>query len=301
MKAVLCTRLGAPEDLEFVDVPIVPRALRKQVVVEIKAVALNFSDTLLIAGKYQIRPQIPFSPGGEFSGIAVEIGAGVSSIQIGDRVAGFCGFGAACERISIDAARLVKLPKQVDFAPAAGLAVTYGTSLYALKNRAHLKNGETLCVLGASGGAGISAVEIGKLMGANVIACASSESKLDFARNHGADASINYMNQNLKTELRELTGGRGADVIYDPVGATLAEPALRSIAWEGRFATVGFAGGEIPRLPANIILLKNCDVVGVNFGGWVSRDPDGYRTNMEALMSWCALGQISAHVHAVYP
>lgn len=300
MKAALCTRLGAPENLEIVDLPE-PATGPGQVLVAIKAAALNFSDSLLIAGKYQIKPQLPFSPGGEFSGIAVGVGTGVTDIQPGDRVAGFCSYGAACERISVDARRLVKLPQQLDFDRAAGIAVTYGTSLYALKNRCRLARGETLAVLGASGGAGLSAVELGNLMGAHVIACASSDEKLGFARTHGAQSSVNYDKENLKDTLIRLTDSRGVDVIYDPVGAAYAEPALRSIAWNGRFAVVGFAGGEIPKLPANIVLLKNCDVVGVNFGDWVNRDLDGYRANMTTLMSWCAAGKISGHVHAAYP
>ena len=300
MKAVLCTRLGDPDDLEVADLPA-PTPRPGEVVVAVKAAALNFSDTLLITGKYQIKPELPFSPCGEFAGVADQIGGGVTHVQPGDRVAGFCGFGAACERIAVDAARLVKLPDSLDFDRAAGIPVTYGTSLYALKDRSRLKKDETLVVLGASGGAGLSAVEVGKLMGARVIACASSDEKLALAHKHGADDLVNYAQEDLRQALRRLTGERGVDVVYDPVGAAYAEPTLRCMAWGGRFAVVGFAGGEIPRFPANIILLKNCDVVGVNFGGWVNREPDRYRANLSTLMSWCAGGRISAHVDAVFP
>jgi NADPH2:quinone reductase len=209
--------------------------------------------------------------------------------------------GAARERVAVAANKLVALPDNLDFDRAAGLIVTYGTSYYALKDRAQLARGETLAVLGASGGVGLAAVELGKLMGARVIACASSADKLAFAREHGADALINYASDDLKETLRRLTDGRGADVIYDPVGGPFAEAALRAIAWEGRFLVVGFAAGEIPKLPLNLVLLKSCDVRGVFWGQWTERDPHGDRSNLTDLMRWCAEGKLSAHIHAVYP
>lgn len=300
MKAILCTRLGGPDLLEFVDLPA-PTAGPGEVVVDIAAAALNFFDTLIIAGKYQFKPDLPFSPAAEFAGTVTSLGAGVTSLATGDRVLGFSGHGAARAQIAIEADRLVKLPPSVDFDRAAGLCVTYGTTMHALKDRAKLKAGETLAVLGASGGVGLAAIEIGKLMGARVIACASSDDKLAFARAHGADATINYGTEDLKDALRRETGSEGANVIYDPVGGPYAEQALRAIAWEGRFLVVGFAAGEIPKIPLNLALLKGCDIVGVFWGAWVKRDTAGHRANTEQLLAWCADGKLSSHVHKVYP
>jgi NADPH2:quinone reductase len=222
-------------------------------------------------------------------------------LRVGDRVLGYSGFGAARERIAITAERLVRIPDGLDFDRAAGLCVTYGTTLHALKDRARLAAGETLAVLGASGGVGLAAVELGKLMGARVIACASSAEKIGFAREHGADEGIDYAREDLKEALRRLTQGEGADVVYDPVGGDYAEAALRSIAWQGRFLVVGFAAGSIPKLPLNLVLLKGCDVLGVFWGSWTTRDPAGHRANTEKLLQWCAEGKLSSHVHAVYP
>jgi len=300
MKALLCTRYGTPDDLEFADVPD-PEPGPGEAVVKVAAAALNFFDTLIIAGKYQTKPAMPFSPSAEFSGTVERVGAGVTALKAGDRVLGYSGHGAARERIALSAGRLVKLPDGVDFDRAAGLTVTYGTSLHALKDRARLQPGETLAVLGASGGAGLAAVELGKIMGARVIACASSAEKVEFTKKHGADAGIDYGKEDLKDALRRATDGRGADVIYDPVGGGYAEAALRSIAWYGRFLVVGFAAGEIPKLPLNLVLLKGCDVVGVFWGSWIERDKAGHRANTEQLLQWCAEGKLSSHVHAVYP
>ena len=300
MKALLCTRYGTPDDLEFADVPD-PEPGPGEAVVKVAAAALNFFDTLIIAGKYQTKPAMPFSPSAEFSGTVERVGTGVTGLRAGDRVLGYSGHGAARERIALSAVRLVKLPDGVDFDRAAGLTVTYGTSLHALKDRARLQPGETLAVLGASGGAGLAAVELGKIMGARVIACASSAEKVEFTKKHGADAGIDYGKEDLKDALRRATDGRGADVIYDPVGGGYAEAALRSIAWYGRFLVVGFAAGEIPKLPLNLVLLKGCDVVGVFWGSWIERDKAGHRANTEQLLQWCAEGTLSSHVHAVYP
>ena len=300
MKALLCTRYGTPDDLELADIAD-PKPAPGEAVVRVAAAALNFFDTLIIAGKYQVKPPMPFSPSAEFAGTVESVGAGVTSLKAGDRVLGYAGYGAARQRIALAADRLVKIPANVDFDHAAGICVTYGTTLYALKDRAHLKSGETLAVLGASGGVGLAAVELGKLMGARVIACASSAAKLAFAREHGADDGIDYANDDLKDALRAKTGGNGADVIYDPVGGAYAEAALRSIAWEGRFLVIGFAAGEIPKLPLNLVLLKSCDVLGVFWGSWITRDPAGHRANTEQLLSWVAAGKLSSHVHAVYP
>src|SRR5579864_8284650 len=294
MKALLCTHYGAPDDLELSDIAD-PAPGPGEAVVRIHAAALNFFDTLIIAGKYQTKPAMPFSPSAEFSGVVESLGAGVTAFKPGDRVLGYSGYGAARERIAIKTERLVKIPDGLDFDRAAGLCVTYGTTLHALKDRAKLKNGETLAVLGASGGVGLAAVELGKIMGARVIACASSDDKLVFAREHGADIGINYASDDLKEALRRVTDGRGADVIYDPVGGPYTEPSLRSIAWQGRFLVVGFAAGDIPKLPLNLVLLKGCDVLGVFWGGFIERDPDGHRANTQQLVDWCVQGKISSH------
>ena len=300
MKAVLCTRAGTPDDLVIEDLPD-PAAGPGEVVVRIAAAALNFFDLLIIAGKYQYKPAYPFSPAAEFAGLVESLGPGVTAFAAGDRVAGYCGWGAARERLAIAADKLVKVPAGLDFDRAAGLSVTYGTSYYALKNRAGLKRGETLAVLGASGGVGLAAVELGALLGARVIACASSDDKLAFARAHGADEGVNYTREDLRDGLKRLGGEHGIDVVYDPVGGHLAEPALRSLAWEGRYLVVGFAAGEIPKLPLNLVLLKSCDVRGVFWGSWTEREPAAHRANMADLVRWCADGKLSAHVHASYP
>jgi NADPH:quinone reductase len=300
VKALLCTRLGGPDDLELRDVAD-PVPAPGEAVVRVEAAALNFFDTLIIAGKYQTKPDLPFSPAAEFAGTVEQVGPGVSTVAPGDRVAGYVGYGAARERLAVAAENLVKLPAGLDADRAAGLIVTYGTSYYALKDRARLKAGETLVVLGASGGVGLAAVELAKIMGAHVIACASSPEKLAFARDHGADAVIDYGRENLRDALKRVGGARGIDVVYDPVGGGHAEAALRALAWEGRFLVIGFAAGEIPKLPLNLVLLKSCDVRGVFWGAWIAREPDAHRANTAELLAWCAAGRLSAHVHAAYP
>ena len=300
MKALLCTHYGTPDDLTLAEVPE-PAPRPGEAVVRIHAAALNFFDTLIIAGKYQTKPEMPFSPAAEFAGVVESLGEGVTTLKPGDRVQGFCSYGAAREKIALSAERLVKVPDALDFDRAAGLTVTYGTTLHALKDRAKLKPGETLAVLGASGGVGLAAIELGKLMGARVIACASSAEKIAFAKQHGADEGIDYASEDLKEALRRATQGKGADVIYDPVGGAYTEAALRAIAWEGRFLVIGFAAGDIPKLPLNLVLLKGCDVLGVFWGSWLQRNPAGHRANTEQLMQWCADGKLSSHVHAVYP
>lgn len=300
MKALLCTRLGGPDDLEIADVPD-PAAAAGEAVVRIEAAALNFFDTLIIAGKYQIKPALPFSPAAEFAGVVESAAAGVTAVAPGDRVLGYCRYGAARARIAVPAAQLVKLPDDLDFPRASGLTVTYGTGYHALKDRAGLEPGETLAVLGATGGTGLAAVELGKIMGARVIACASSEEKLAFAKACGADETINYAQEDLRDGLRRLGGERGIDVVYDPIGGAYAEPALRALAWQGRFLVVGFAAGEIPKIPLNLVLLRSRDVRGVYWGEWMTRAPAQHRANMTDILGWCAAGKISAHVHAVFP
>ena len=300
MKAILCNQPGGPDDLVLADIPD-PVAGPGEAVVKVAAAAINFFDSLIIAGKYQTKPAFPFSPSAEFAGVVENTGEGVTSVKPGDRVMGFLGYGAARERVAVAAERLTKLPGDLAFERAAGLTVTYGTTYHALKDRAHLRPGETLAVLGAAGGVGLAAVEIGKVMGARVIACASSDEKCEFAKQHGADETINYGREDLKESLKQLTGARGVDVVYDPIGGDYAEPALRAVAWKGRFLVIGFAAGAIPKLPLNLVLLKGCDVVGVFWGAFTEREPAAHAANMADIVKWCAQGKLSLHVHSVYP
>ncbi len=299
MKAILCTHFGGPDELELTELPD-PQPGPGEAVVRVAAAALNFFDTLIIAGKYQHKPPFPFSPAAEFAGTVQSVGPGVGGIASGDRVMGYMGWGAAREAVAVPARQLVRLPDGLDFNRAAGLTVTYGTTLYALRERAQLKAGESLVVLGASGGTGLAAVELGKMMDARVIACASSDEKLGFARAHGADEVVNYSRDNLREALRRLGGEHGIDVVYDPVGGPYTEPAVRSLAWQGRYLVVGFAAGEIPKLPLNLVLLRACDIRGVFWGAWTKREPAAQHALMGDIVRWCAEGKLSAHVHAVY-
>jgi len=270
-----------------------------QVAVAVKAIGLNFFDTLIIKGKYQIKPEMPFSPGGEIAGVVSEVGADVAHLKAGDRVMGYIGHGGAREEAIVAAKQLSLIPPGLGDEIAAGLSITYGTTLYALKDRARLKPGETLAVLGASGGVGQAAVEIGKLMGAKVIACASSDDKLAFCKSLGADEVLNYQAQNLKDGLRTLRKD-GVDVVYDPVGGELTEAAVRALAWGGRHLVIGFAQGEIPKLPLNLVLLKSADILGVFWGAHTEREPGLHRANMDQLLAWAASGQLKPHIHKAY-
>jgi len=300
MKALLCEAHGPAENLVIRDLPD-PRPGPGEVVVTVKAAALNFFDTLIIQNRYQAKPALPFSPCAECAGTIAALGKDVTGWRIGERVAAWLGIGAAREQVAVPQEALVRLPDSLDDAQAAGLFVTYGTALHALIQRAGLKPGETLAVLGAAGGAGLAAVEIGALLGAHVIACASSPEKLALAREHGAQAEIDYSQVELRGALRSISDGRGIDVLYDTVGGDLAEPAVRSMAWEGRYLVIGFAGGAIPKIPLNLLLLKGCDLRGVHWGDFVKREPAAHRLNMERLLAWAANGQIRAHVHAEIP
>ncbi|MGB6535985.1 MAG: NADPH:quinone oxidoreductase family protein [Xanthobacteraceae bacterium] len=300
MKAVLCTHFGTADELEFADIAP-PLAAAGEAVVRVKAAALNFFDTLIIAGKYQHKPPFPFSPAAEFAGVVESVGPGVSEVVPGDRVMSFLGWGAAREAIAVPARQLVRLPPELDFDRAAGLCITYGTSLYALRERARIAAGETLAVLGAAGGVGLASVELGRLLGARVIACASSEEKLAFTRAHGAHATINYAAENLREALKRLGGEHGIDVVYDPIGGPYAEPAVRSLAWQGRYLVVGFTTGEIPKLPLNLVLLKGCDIRGVFWGSWSNREPQARQALLSDVARWAAEGKLSGHIHAVYP
>lgn len=300
MKALLCHRHGPAEDLKLEELPD-PSPGPGEVVVAVTAAALNFFDTLIIRGRYQTRPAFPFSPCAECAGTVAALGEGVTGWRIGERVAAWLGYGAARGKVLVPAEALVRVPDRLDDAQAAGLFVTYGTAMHGLIQRAQLKAGETLAILGASGGAGLAAVEIGALLGGHVIACASSGEKLALAREHGAQEGIDYAAEDLRAGLKRLTEGRGVDVLYDPVGGELAEVALRSMAWGGRYLVVGFAGGEIPKIPLNLLLLKGCDLRGVFWGDFVKREPAAHRRNMERLLDWAAGGHIRAHVHARIP
>ena len=301
MKAVLCSQFGTADELQLADIAPPGPPMPGEVVVRVKAAALNFFDTLLIAGKYQHKPPFPFSPAAEFAGVVESIGPGVADVARGDRVMGYMGSGAAREFVAVAAEQIVKLPDGLPFERAAGLTVTYATTLYALRERAELQPGETLVVLGASGGTGLAAIELGKVLGARVIACASSDEKLAFARAHGADETVNYAASNLRDALKKLGGERGVDVVYDPVGGPYAEPALRALGWLGRYLVVGFAAGEIPKIPLNLALLKSCDIRGVSWGAWTKREPMAQRALMADIVRWCGEGKLSGHVHAVYP
>jgi NADPH:quinone reductase len=299
MKALICPSLGPVENLLVTEVEA-PTAGEGEAVVDIAYAGLNFFDTLLIEGKYQVRPKPPFSPGAEFSGHVAALGPGTQGFAVGERVMGFCPYGAAAQQIAVATNRLTKIPEGLALDKAAGLSVTYGTSLHALKQRAEIKPGETLLVLGASGGVGLAAVEIGKAMGARVIAGASSEEKLVFARRYGAGETINTATDDMRARLKEIAP-KGVDVVYDPVGGPLTEAALRSLAWKGRLLVIGFASGEIPRPPLNIPLLKGCDIRGVYWGDFTAREPEAHRENVAQLADWAKSGILSVHVHTTYP
>ncbi|MBL9096392.1 MAG: NADPH:quinone oxidoreductase family protein [Alphaproteobacteria bacterium] len=307
MKAVLCKAYGPPDSLVVEDVPS-PKPDKGQVLISVKAAGVNFPDVLIIQNKYQFRPPLPFSPGGEVAGIVKELGEGVTNVKVGDRVIGSTGWGGFAEEALAPAARCIPFPQNIGFVEASAFVMTYGTSHHALKDRAHLKPGETLLVLGAAGGVGIAAVEIGKIMGARVIAAASSQDKVDFCMARGADAGIVYpenpldrdAQKKLSEDLKKLIGGDGANVIYDGVGGDYAEPALRAIAWEGRYLVVGFPAG-IPAIPLNLTLLKGCQIVGVFWGAFTAREPKRNQENLQELMGWIASGKLKPSVSKTYP
>ena len=300
MRAVLCKELGMPESLVLEEVPgLIPGA--GQVLISVQACGVNFPDTLIIQGKYQFKPDLPFSPGGEISGVVKQVGSDVDSLKIGDRVIAFSTWGGFAEELVVDQTRTVIISDKMDYERASAFVLTYGTSYHALKDRAHLREGETLLVLGASGGVGLAAIQLGKAMGATVIAAASSPEKLSACQENGADYVINYAQDDLRQSVKEITKGRGVDVIYDPVGGSFSEKALRDMSWGGRFLVVGFAAGEIPKVPLNIPLLKGCSVVGVFWGEFTKREPDLNKQNNQELMDLFDQGKISPHIHRVYP
>jgi len=299
MKAVLCKEWGLPETLVVEDVPS-PVAGPGEVLVEVHAAGVNFPDTLIIQKKYQYQPDLPFSPGGEVAGVVKAVGEGVKAWKPGDRVLASSTWGGYAQEIVVKAERAMPIPEGMDFVTASAYVLAYGTSLHALKDRAKLAAGETLLVLGAAGGVGISAIEIAKAMGARVIACASSEDKLALCRERGADETINYATEDLRERIKALTGGKGPDVIYDPVGGPYTEPAFRSIAWEGRHLVVGFAAGEIPKLPLNLTLLKSASVVGVFWGAFLQRDPAVTRQHLRDLFELYTSGKVKPPITKTY-
>jgi NADPH2:quinone reductase len=300
MKAVLCKTYGPPESLVVEELPPL-EAGPGEVVVSVKAASVNFPDVLIIQNKYQVKPPLPFSPGSEVSGVVKSVGAGVTHVKPGDRVMAIIGYGAFAEEIKAEAARVIPLPAGMDFDTAAAFGLTYATSDHALRDRGALVAGETLLVLGAAGGVGIAAIEIGKAMGARVIACASTAEKLAVCRDHGADDTINYATEDLRERIKALTAGNGPDVIYDPVGGAYTEPALRSIAWRGRLLVVGFAAGDIPKIPLNLTLLKGCSIVGVYWGEFTRREPQKFAESIRQLGRWYAEGKLKPHISATFP
>ena len=298
MRAILCKELGPANTLVIEDIAS-PVPGKGEVKVRVKAAGLNFPDTLIIEGKYQIKPELPFSPGGEMGGEVLEVGDGVKNFKAGQRVMGLTGYGAFAEEILVPENRLIPVPDGMDDHTAAAFSMVYGTSYHALKQRANIQPGETLLVLGASGGVGLAAVEIGKAMGANVIACASSDEKLEVAREAGADDLINYADEDLKEALKKRYP-RGVDVIYDPVGDKFTEAALRNMAWNGRLLVVGFAAGDIPKIPANLALLKGCSIVGVFWGAFTQQEPKVNMQNIMELFQLFGQGKLKPRISQVF-
>ena len=300
MKAVLCKAYGPPESLVVEEIES-PSPGAGEVVISVKAASVNFPDVLIIQNKYQFKPSLPFSPGSEVAGVLKAVGEGVSGFTPGDRVMAFTTYGAFAEEVRTEARRILTIPDGMTFTQAAAFGLTYATSDFALRDRGALKPDETLLVLGAAGGVGIAAIEIGKALGARVIACASTEEKLAVCREHGADETINYATEDLRERIKQLTNGNGVDVVYDPVGGPYTEPALRSLAWRGRLLVVGFAAGDIPKIPLNLTLLKGCSIVGVFWGEFTRREPDRFAEAMRQLGRWFAEGRIRPHVSETFP
>ncbi len=300
MKAVLCKQYGPPDDLVVKEVASLV-AGKGQVAVNVKACGVNFPDALIVQGKYQSRPELSFTPGSEVAGVITQVGEGVTGIEPGTRVIAFAGIGGYAEELLADASRVIPVPGEMDFATASAFVVTYATSYHALKDRANIQPGKALLVLGASGGVGVTAIQLGKLLGARVIAAASSAEKLATCKEHGADELIDYSTENLRERVKELADGRGVDVVYDPVGGEYAEPALCGMAWKGRYLVIGFVAGNIPKTPLNLTLLKGCAIVGVFWGALARAEPALSDANLAQLVKWYAEGKLKSHISASYP
>ena len=299
MRAVLCQQWGLPDQLTVGEV--VPREPKAgEIRIRVKAAGVNFPDALIVQGKYQLQPPFPFTPGAEIAGEIISVGTGVKHLKADDRVVAFCGIGGFAEEVVTSASAVMPLSPGMDFTLAAAFSLAYGTSWHALRDRAQLQAGETMLVLGAAGGVGLAAVEIGKAIGARVIAAASSLAKLDICKQHGADALINYENEDLREAVKRLTDGKGPDVIFDPVGGTYAEPAFRSIAWRGRYLVIGFAAGQIPALPWNLPLLKGASIVGVFWGEFAKREPQNNFAGMTEMLGWMTEGKIRPLISRTY-
>jgi len=299
MKAVVCKEFGPIENLTVEDLPD-PTPGAGEVLIRVHAAGVNFPDGLMVRGEYQMKPPRPFTPGNEVAGIVTALGSGVTTLSVGQRVVSLCGLGGFAEQVVAPADRALPIPDSMDFNTAGGLMLVYGTSLHALQNKAKLKAGETLLVLGAAGGVGLAAVELGRAMGARVIAAASTNEKLELARAHGAELGINYATADLRAELKHLVPG-GVDVVYDPVGGPLTEAAVRGMAWGGRLLVIGFANGEIPKLPLNLLLLREGEAIGVFWGAWTQRDPAGHAANTARIMQWFTEAKLKPHVGGAYP
>jgi NADPH:quinone reductase len=300
VKAALCKAFGPPESLVVEEVPD-PTAGPGEVVLSVKAASVNFPDVLMIENKYQVKPPLPFSPGGEAAGIVSRVGPNVDRVKPGDRVMAITGYGAFAEKLAVPVDRLVSIPDGMDDVTAAAFLFTYTTSDHAVRDRGALKAGETLLVLGAAGGVGLAGVEIGKAVGATVIACASSDDKLAVCREHGADGTINYATEDLRDGIKRLTGDGGVDVVLDPVGGRFSEPAFRSTTWRGRFVVVGFAAGDIPKIPLNLALLKGSSIVGSSLGGWMRREPESFDQSTRQLLRWYAEGRLKPRIDRTFP
>jgi NADPH2:quinone reductase len=299
MKAIVCNKFGIPNTLEYKDISS-PQPKKDEVLVTIKACSVNFPDTLIIQGKYQFKPELPFSPGSDVAGVVEQVGKNIKNFKVGDEVVGFIPFGGFAEKAIVKASDCFPKPKGMSMVNASAFLLAYGTSYHALKDRAILQEGETILVLGASGGVGLTAVELAKLMGAKVIAAASTKEKLDLCKDFGADELINYAEESLKDRVKELTNGKGVDVIYDPVGGHFSELALRAIAWKGRHLVIGFANGEIPKIPINLTLLKGASIVGVFWGAFAQKEAKKSLENIHQLLTWFAKGDLKPHIDKTY-
>ena len=300
MKALLCKAFGPPESLVVEEVAD-PSPGPGEIVLSVKAASVNFPDVLIIENKYQVKPSLPFSPGCEAAGVVDRVGAGVDRVKPGDRVMAITGYGAFAEKVVVKGDRAVAIPEAMDDVTASAFLFTYATSDHAVRDRGELKPGEALLVLGAAGGVGLAAVEIGKAIGATVIACASSDDKLAVGREHGADATINYATADIRHEIRRVMGDHGVDVVLDPVGGSFSEAVLRSTAWRGRFVVVGFAAGDIPRIPLNLPLLKGCSIVGASLGAFAQREPARFAESVQQLLRWHAEGRLKPRIDRTYP
>jgi NADPH:quinone reductase len=300
MKAIICKSFGPIENLVFEEIES-PRPEPGQVLIRVAACGVNFPDTLIIQGKYQFKPAFPFSPGGEVAGVITKIGENVKHLKVGDRVFSLTGHGGFAQEVIGEAMKTFPMPPDMDFVTAASTMYTYGTSYHALKDRARIKAGETLLILGAAGGVGLAALQLAKLMGAKVIVAASTDEKLNVCKELGADETINYTTEDIKEKIKALTNGKGVDVVYDAVGDKYSEPAIRSLAWKGRYLVVGFAAGEIPKIPLNLALLKGASIVGVFWGLFAQTEPMQSMQNFADILGFIREGKLKQHIHKIYP